>query len=196
MPKISPFSVFTGIIAATAEVLERSPTGLRLARPASVLDLQTGASIAIAGVCLTVTKFDAASMDFDVVGETWKRTTLGTLEKGSRVNLEQALRADGRLDGHVVQGHVEGVGEVTAVAPNGEITIRIPADLLPFAIPKGSICLDGASLTIARIEGDSITVALIPETLARTTFGLRKPGDHINVETDILIRAVLNRRKA
>jgi riboflavin synthase len=186
--------MFTGIIEALADVLDRTPMGLRIARPGSFTDVKLGASIAVSGVCLTVTAFDDAGMSFDVVDETWDRTTLGALQAGDKVNLERALAANGRLDGHVVQGHIEGVGEFIDLNARHEARVKLPKELLPFAIPKGSICLDGVSLTIAAVKDDVITVALIPETLSRTTFGLRKKGDGINIETDILIRAVLHSR--
>ena len=189
--------MFTGIIESTAEILQKTPTGFRIARPADFTDLKLGSSVAVSGACLTVAAMDDASLSFDVVDETWKRTALGGLEEGDRVNLERAMRADGRFDGHVVQGHVEGVAEIAEVkkAQTGaEITFCIPGALLPFMIEKGSVTLDGISLTIARLEGDRLTVAVIPETLARTSLGWKKEGEKVNVETDLFVRAVMKAR--
>lgn len=178
--------MFTGIIETTAAVLQKTATGLTLERPASFTDIKEGASIAVSGVCLSVVQFDEASMRFDVVEETWKRTKLGSLTVGDRVNLERSMRADGRFEGHIVQGHIEGVG--TVVQPGTEISIRIPSELVPMVVYKGSIALDGVSLTVARVEGDICTIALIPHTLEVTTFGALKEGDSVNIETDILGR--------
>jgi riboflavin synthase len=183
--------MFTGIIETTAEVLSRTSGGLVLARPAFFKDLKKGSSVCVSGACLTVTKLTAKSMAFDVVPETWRRTTLGTLEEGNVVNLERALPATGRFDGHIVQGHVEGVGIVRAVSRQRSavsITIALPSSLLPSVVSKGSIALDGVSLTVAAVKGNACTVALIPETLQRTTLGLLKKGSRVNVETDILAR--------
>ena len=187
--------MFTGIIEATAEVLQRDDHSIIIARPAMFDDLKIGSSIAISGVCLTIVKMDETSLSFDVVPETFAKSAMGKLKAGDQVNLERAMRADGRFDGHVVQGHVEGVGEVTKVDAQTSglmLSLRVPSALLPFIIPKGSITLDGVSLTVASIEDDVLTVALIPETLRQTTFGRRQPGDQVNIETDIFMRALLH----
>ncbi len=189
--------MFTGIIEATAEVLARDDHSIIIARPRGFDDLKLGSSIAISGVCLTVVKMDEASLIFDVVPETFAKSAMGKLKKGDCVNLERAMRADGRFDGHVVQGHIEGVGEVTKIDAQTSglmLSLRVPSALLPFIIPKGSITLDGVSLTVASVDKDIVTVALIPETLKRTTFGDRKPGDQVNIETDIFMRALLHRQ--
>jgi riboflavin synthase len=179
--------VFTGIIETTAEVLGRGDTTLTVRRPLAFDDVREGSSIAVAGVCLTVTQLQQAKMFFDVVPETWTKTTLGERKPGDKVNLERALRADGRFDGHIVQGHVEGTATVTEAA-NGLLMIVVPSGVRPFVVPKGSITLDGVSLTVANVQDDLVTVALIPTTLRDTTLGLLKPGDRVNVETDILGR--------
>ena len=142
-------------------------------------------------------------MQFDVVPETLKKSRLGTLKQGERVNLERAMRAGDRFEGHIVQGHVEGVGIVITPSPQppppapsvqgegGVVVLRVPKDLQQSIIPKGSICLDGVSLTIAKIDGDQLTVALIPHTLKNTTLGSLKKGDRVNVETDVMMRSAL-----
>ena len=185
--------MFTGIVETTAAVRETSDTGLVIDRPSAFTDIQEGASIAVSGVCLSVIAFDQDSMRFDIMEETWKRTKLGSLQIGDRVNLERSMRADGRFEGHIVQGHVEGVGEVRSAkyevpSVGAEISIRLPADLVPFVIHKGSIAIDGVSLTVAKIEKDICTIALIPHTLEVTTLGSLKEGDKVNIETDILGR--------
>lgn len=183
--------MFTGIIETTAEILQKSPAGLVLARPITFSDLKRGSSVCVSGACLTVTELTDDTMVFDVVSETWSRTKLGKLKKGDAVNLERALRADGRLDGHIVQGHVEGVGKVLALEGKRQevtLTIRLPQDLSALAAEKGSIALDGVSLTVASLEDDRCSVALIPETLSTTTLGTLKKGALVNVETDIVAR--------
>ncbi len=203
-------TMFTGLIETTAAVLDRLETGLTVGRPPTFTDVKVGSSIAVSGVCLTVVELTDSSMRFDVVDETWSKTNLGGLRKGERVNLERALRADGRFEGHVVQGHVEGVGtvasfelRVTSVPetrnPKPEtaiVRITIPPSLLPFVLPKGSITLDGVSLTVADVAGSEVTVALVPHTLRETTLGAKKTGDRVNVETDMLVRAALQSQNA
>ncbi len=185
--------MFTGIIETTAKILERSATGLTLARPKTFDDIKEGSSIAVSGACLSVIRFNKKSMSFAVVPETWAKTKLGALKSGDAVNLERALAANGRFDGHVVQGHVEGVGTVVDIKKEREgatLTIDIPPPLLPFIIPKGSITLDGVSLTIASVNENLCTVALIPLTLQETTLGRLQKGDPVDIETDIFVRAL------
>lgn len=189
-------SMFTGIVETTAPILERTDARLTLARPAIFDDLKMGSSIAVNGVCLTVVLLNKEDMAFDVVGETWRRTNLGDLYKGSHVNLERAMAASGRFEGHVVQGHVEGVATVKEWKDDGQwkqLLLDVPENLLPYITEKGSIALDGVSLTVAGLAGNVLTIALIPHTLEITTLGLRAPGDRINVETDILAHYVLQR---
>ncbi len=186
--------MFTGIVEATAEILERSEMGLTLARPDSFDDIKEGMSICVSGACLSVTKFDASSMWFDVVSETWSRTKLGSLQAGDRVNLERSLRPSDRFDGHIVQGHVEGVATVRTVE-RGEnqtvIRLELASDLASLVVPKGSICIDGVSLTVAQKNDQQFcSVVLIPHTLAHTTLGTIKEGDKVNIETDILGRYI------
>ena len=185
--------MFTGIIETTATLLEKTDTGLTVERPASFADLKMGSSIAVAGVCLSVIELTAESMRFDVVGETWTKTTLGDRRVGDAVNLERSLPANGRFEGHIVQGHVEGTAVVEALRQEGQwtmLSVRLPADTVPLIVPKGSIAIDGVSLTIASLDGDLCTIALIPHTLAVTTLGTLKPGIHVNIETDVLGRYV------
>lgn len=191
--------MFTGIVETTAVVREKTDASLVLERPASFDDVAIGSSISVAGVCLTIVAFDAQSMSFAIVAETWRRTNLGDLAAGHVVNVERSLGVGDRFEGHVVQGHVEGVAVVVAVRdvePHGrEITLRIPSDLLPCVVPKGAVALDGVSLTVAQLEGDRCTIALIPHTLGVTTFKTRAVGDRINVETDVFLRGLRHVRE-
>lgn len=168
--------------------MQRSETQLTIMRPETFDDIVLGSSIAVSGVCLTVVALDDNSMIFDVVAETWDKTSLGALEQGSQVNLERALKADGRFDGHIVQGHIEGVATVKEVGST--FVIELPGDLTELVVRKGSITIDGVSLTVASNEQNMCVVALIPHTLAETTLGKRQPGDKVNIETDILGRYV------
>jgi riboflavin synthase len=187
--------MFTGIIETKAEILERTGEGLVLARPVNSDDLKIGDSICVSGACLSVVGMDHEMMSFDVVDETWQRTKLGNLHKGDSVNIERSMSANGRFEGHIVQGHVEGIAEVLH---NGSMTggqdwmlvIRIPADLLPAVIYKGSITIDGVSLTVAALEDDVCSIAIIPHTLEITTLGTLKAGDTVNLETDMFLRGL------
>jgi len=182
--------MFTGIIEATAKVLGRSSKGLLLDRPALFDDLTIGSSVSVSGVCLTVIELPPGHMRFEVVDETWRKTTLRMFETGSIVNLEHAVRAGDRLDGHVVQGHVEGTAVVASFELRkigAEMTLRLPENLQKYVLPKGSMAIDGVSLTVdPRVV---CSVALIPYTLEQTTLGSLKKGDIVNIETDVLIRA-------
>lgn len=184
--------MFTGIVETTVAVLDRTDTGLTLERPATFDDIRLGSSISVAGVCLSVIAFDERSMSFDVVPETLAKTKLSELRPGDRVNLERSMRAGDRFEGHVVQGHVEGVARVVFLKPGGQLSITIPSELCRFIIPKGSITLDGVSLTIADITDDICTIALIPHTLEHTTLGSLQPGDAVNIETDVMVRSLLS----
>ena len=178
--------MFTGIIEATAPVLSKTDNQLSIARPGSFADFLVGASIAVSGVCLSVTSFDEESMTFDVVQETWKKSKLGSLKIGDIVNLERACLADSRLDGHVVQGHCEGVGIIKEAGTT--LVIEVPKELNKFFVQKGSIALDGVSLTISEIDDSTVSVALVPLTIDNTTLGSCKTGDAINIETDVVGR--------
>lgn len=150
---------------------------------------QIGDSISVAGVCLTVTSLGANAWQAQAVAETLRRTTLGDLQPGDPVNLERTLAAGARFGGHFVQGHVDGVGTVTDIVPEGDsvlMTVAAPAAVMRYVVEKGSIAIDGTSLTVADRAADKFTVALIPHTLAATTFGRRRPGDRVNLEADIL----------
>ncbi|MFA7682149.1 MAG: riboflavin synthase [Candidatus Peribacteraceae bacterium] len=184
--------MFTGIVETTAPVLRRTESSLILGCPQNFTDIVIGSSICVSGVCLSVTECDRGQLIFAVVPETWKCTKLGSLSAGDTVNLERALKADGRFDGHIVQGHVETVGEVGSLIRSddgsGMLTVHIPPELLPFIVAKGSIAFDGVSLTVALLKEDAVVVALIPHTLTGTTLGNLHAGDSVNIETDILAR--------
>jgi riboflavin synthase alpha subunit len=193
-------AVFTGIVreVGRVEAVEPAPNGgvrLHVAAPATAPGTGEGDSVAVAGVCLTATAAPGAdgTLAFDAVPETLARTTLGDLAPGDPVNLEPALRAGDPLGGHVVQGHVDGVATVTAVVPEGDgtrLALELPDELERLAVEKGSIALDGVSLTIAALDGPRIEIALVPHTLAGTTLGRAGPGARLNVEADILAKHV------
>ncbi len=189
--------MFTGIIEATARTLrvEAKGGGTRLTLEAAVPlpRLALGESIAIDGACLTVTSFRGRRFTVEVSPETLRRTTLGRLRAGGRVNLERALRLGDRLGGHVVLGHVDGVGRIESITPDRDWMLyrfRAPKDLAPYLVEKGSVAVDGVSLTLFACRGTSFTVALIPHTLRNTTLGTRRPGDAVNLEADILLKQI------
>jgi riboflavin synthase len=189
--------MFTGIIESTARILKNESGELTLTRPAMFDDIKEGSSISISGVCLTITKFDQEIMSFQMVEETLQKSSLGSKKEGDFVNLERAMAANGRFDGHIVQGHVEGVASVLSFIEEDmgkRLTLRVPQELMPFIVPKGSIALDGVSLTVTSTGDDTCSIALIPYTLDHTTLGLLKEGDAVNVETDVLVRAVLKNK--
>jgi len=187
--------MFTGIVEAlgrvgAVEVGARGGRRLAVAVPDEAgWRLAPGESIAVSGVCLTVVDVAPGRIAFDLAEETLRVTTLGGLGEGDPVNLERPLRLDGRLGGHLVLGHVDAVGQVTAVWPEGDgarLDVAVPARLRPFLIPKGSVAIDGVSLTVATLEEDAFGVALIPHTLAVTTLGRRRRGDPVNLEMDVI----------
>ncbi|HEX3824383.1 MAG TPA: riboflavin synthase [Mycobacteriales bacterium] len=188
--------MFTGIVEdlGTVEAVEPLDAAARLSIIGSTLDdVRPGDSIAVNGVCLTAAEVRAGAFTADVMAETLRRSTLGELRAGAKVNLERAVTPTTRLGGHLVQGHVDGVGTVLARRPSAhwdEVDLELPADLAKYVVEKGSICLDGISLTVASLGDARITVSLIPETLARTTLGSRTVGDHVNVEVDVLAKYV------
>ncbi|MBI5866301.1 MAG: riboflavin synthase [Planctomycetes bacterium] len=162
-------------------------------------DAPLGASVAINGVCLTIAGRRGSAVGFDVVPETLRCTNLGLLQGGDRVNLERSLRVGDRIDGHFVQGHVDGTAVVRRNgAEDGQwkLWIELPESLVRFAVSKGSIAIDGVSLTLVDVRGALVSVALIPTTLERTVLGIRRPGDRVNIETDILARIVVSRLEA
>jgi len=187
--------MFTGIIEEIGDVLAVAPSGegvrLTIHAPLAVLDAEQGQSIAVNGVCLTVVDQDEVSFEADVMAETLAVSTIGDLKVGDPVNVERALRADGRLDGHIVQGHVDGTGEVLEVRPGDKwsvVRISLPEPLAPLVAKKGSIAVDGVSLTVSDVGRDWFEVSLIPETLTATTLGSLEPGMRVNLETDVVAR--------
>ena len=190
--------MFTGIIQALGRIHSCEARGgdARLVIDAQTLDLADvaiGDSIAVGGVCLTAVALAGTQFVADVSAETLRLTTLGALGAGDPVNLEKALRLADRLGGHLVSGHVDGVGEVVRVDDDGASqrwTFRAPPPLLRYIAVKGSICIDGTSLTVNAVEDDAFGVTLIPHTLGATTFGVRKAGDAVNLEVDLVARYV------
>ena len=188
--------MFTGIVSELGEVaaVESSADGARLrVRAGLASELGEGDSVAVNGACLTATSVGDGAFEADVMHQTLELTTLGELESGSRVNLELPLRAADRLGGHVVQGHVDATGTVADVSADGfakRVRLELPNELLPYVVERGSIAIEGVSLTVAVLEDPVIEVSLIPETLARTTLGRLEPGDRVNVECDVLARYV------
>lgn len=185
--------MFTGLVEEIGTVERISPMGggKRIAVKAQKVleDAEIDDSIAINGVCQTVTSRSAASFEVVAVEETVRKTAFRTMKPGDRVNLERALRLSDRLGGHIVQGHVDCVGKIMSVAPEGAGTlykVSFPAEFSKYVVPVGSICVDGVSLTAARVEGASFTVSVIPHTRDATTLSLRKSGDEVNLEFDIL----------
>jgi riboflavin synthase len=174
--------MFTGIVRERGRVV--SFDGARLV-VASGADAAIGDSVAIAGVCLTVTQRGDGTLSFDVVPETVERTTLGALTDGDEVNVEPALRAGEPLGGHIVQGHVDGVGCMRGTT-DGLVWFDAPADVLRYSVEKGSITVDGTSLTVAALDDAGFAVALVPHTLEATTLGTLGPGDAVNLEADVI----------
>jgi riboflavin synthase len=189
--------VFTGLVREVGTIVsvEGGSAGVRVQveSPATAAAAAIGDSIAVSGVCLTVVAVDDGRLSFDAVPETLARTSLGRLDTGSRVNLEPALRAGEPLGGHYVQGHVDGVGRVRSVEPEGDgkrIWLDAPPELLRYVVEKGSIAVEGTSLTVADLDDVGFAVALIPHTLAETTLGALEPGDPVNLEVDVLAKYV------
>lgn len=189
--------MFTGIVRERGRVdrLDVGPGGarLRVRGPATAALTAIGDSVAVNGCCLTAVEVADGAVSFDAVPETLARTALRRLAEGAEVNLEPALRAGDPLGGHYVQGHVDGVGEVRSVAPEGEgvrLTVAAPPAVIRYCVEKGSIAVDGVSLTVAAVEADAFQVALIPHTLAGTTLSLLAPGDPVNLEADVLAKYV------
>ncbi|MFL5830831.1 MAG: riboflavin synthase [Solirubrobacteraceae bacterium] len=188
--------MFTGLVAGVGEVaeIERSDEGVRLTVHSPLAaELGPGDSVAVNGVCLTAVDPRSDAFAADVMNETLRRSSLGAVGAGSSVNLELPLRASDRLGGHVVQGHVDGLGTVAEVTDDGFarlVRIDAPAEVLRYVVEKGSIAVDGVSLTVAGMESDSFTVSLIPETLQRTNLGRIQPGASVNLEVDVLAKYV------
>lgn len=193
-------TMFTGLIQAIGTITASSPTAagkrftIHLAQLASE-KIALGDSICVSGVCLTVTKLHNDSADFDVITETLNRTSLGSKTVNSPVNLELSLRPDSFVGGHFVQGHIDALATVASIQSNPydwRITFQVSPDLMPYFVPKGSVAVDGVSMTIAAVSENTFTLAVIPTTLEKTTLGKLKPNDPVNVETDILTRTVVN----
>ena len=188
--------MFTGLVAdlGTVVAVDATDDGVRLRVETSVAgELRDGDSVAVNGVCLTAVDADAESFGADVMHETLRRSSLAEVVAGARVNLELPLRADERLGGHVVQGHVDGLGAVRAVREDGfarVVSIEADPALLRYVVEKGSIAVDGVSLTVAAIDDEAFDVSLIPETLERTTLGAAAAGTPVNLEVDILAKYV------
>jgi riboflavin synthase len=192
--------VFTGIVEELGEVVALDPTGdsarLTVRGPSVTADAARGDSIAVNGVCLTVTDLTGGAFTADVIGETLKHSALGSLAPGQAVNLERAVRADGRLGGHIMQGHVDGTATIVSRQPGADwevVRISVPSELARYVIYKGSVAVDGISLTVSGLSeaGEPwFEVSLIPETLQRTTLGFKQPGAAVNIEVDVIAKYV------
>ena len=189
--------MFTGIVETKGTVTAVRETNLgkvfTVHAPTVASDVKIGDSIAINGTCLTAIAIDSSSFVVEAVAETLAKTGLGLLEKADEVNLERPMAADGRFDGHIVQGHVDGTAEVRAIEPEGEgarLTIAVPPSLSRYIVEKGSITVDGVSLTVAALDEEAFQIAVIPHTLEVTVLGNRKPGDVVNLEVDVIAKYV------
>jgi riboflavin synthase len=191
--------MFTGLVEDLGEVVavDTGAEGSVLTVASRLTDeVGLGDSVAVNGVCLTATRIEDGRMSFDVMLESLRRSSLGGVEAGSRVNLELAMKAGARLGGHIMQGHVDGIGAVSGIAEDGfsrVVTIDAPADLLKYVVEKGSIAVDGISLTVSRVDDTSFDVSLIPETLERTNLGgmtVTRPPRTVNLEVDVVAKYV------
>ena len=180
--------MFTGIVEELGRVRRREGGQFTFESDVVVADAAIGDSIAVNGCCLTVVALGEGTWDADAVDETLSRTNLADLQPGDRVNLERPVRLADRLGGHLVQGHIDGVGEVVSPAP--ELHVRIPVALARYIVEKGSVTVDGCSLTVVEALDDGFTVSIIPHTTEVTTLGFRQPGDRVNVEVDVLAKYV------
>jgi riboflavin synthase len=189
-------TVFTGLVAdkGTVTSVDATADGVRLAVETSLApEIGEGDSVSVNGVCLTATKITDGRFTADVMRETLRRSSLAEVAEGAEVNLELPLRASDRLGGHVVQGHVDGLGTIRDIREDGFsrlVEIAAPAETLRYVVDKGSIAVDGISLTVASVTADTFTVALIPETLERTNLGAASPGQPVNLEVDVLAKYV------
>jgi riboflavin synthase len=180
--------MFTGIVEELGTVVSVTAGRVRIGAATVLDDARTGDSIAVDGCCLTVVGRGDGWWDADLSDETLKRTTLGDRQPGDAVNLERPVRAQDRLGGHIVQGHVDAVGEIAEGAP--DLRVRMPRDLLRYVVEKGSVTVDGVSLTVVDVLDDGFTVAVIPHTAAVTTLGRKGPGDRVNLEVDVTVKYV------
>jgi len=191
--------MFTGLIQAVGRVAaidhQESSVRLVISSPEIAAQISQGDSVSVNGACLTVISFDKSQFAVDVMVQTLKLTTTGALEVGSEVNLELATRAADRLGGHIVQGHVDGIANISAISADAQWTrmdLEIPKDLMKYVVAQGSICLEGVSLTVGELNDatNQISVWLIPETLAQTNLSKKSLGDHLNIEVDVLAKYV------
>ncbi len=180
--------MFTGIVEELGRVAERSGSRLRISAQTVLDGSKVGSSIAVNGCCLTVVEIDQNSWMTDVSDETFSRTNLGTLSVGDVVNLERPMALGDRLGGHLVLGHVDAVGEIVSEVPN--LVVRIPIDLMHLIVEKGSVTVDGISLTAFNLSADTFCVAVIPHTTEVTTLGVRKVGDKVNIEMDMMAKHI------
>ncbi len=196
--------MFTGIIQGTGTVKEisaatntRNAVNLLVDLGKHSKGLRVGQSVALNGVCLTAIKLSGSECNFEVIDETVKNTDIGNLKKGQLVNIERSLKANDRLEGHFVLGHVDGVGTIKSIEQKPkelEIVFVVPKQLAKYVVKKGSIAVDGISLTVTNIKGTAISVSLIPHTVKMTNFQTKKIGDKINIETDILGKYILKQK--
>lgn len=189
--------MFTGIVRERGRVVsldsDEKQARLSVAAPALASELAVADSVAVDGCCLTVVEKEGEAISFDISSETLTRSSLGSLAPGREVNLEPAVRVGAPLGGHYVQGHVDAVGSVRSLAPEGEgvrMWIELPPGVLRYCVEKGSLAVAGVSLTVAELTEDAVAVALIPYTLAETTLGAAKPGDRVNLEADVIAKYV------
>jgi riboflavin synthase len=189
--------VFTGIIEelGTVKAIEEQPDAKRITieGPVVTSDVSRGDSIAVCGACLTAVEIENGSFTADVMNETLRLTNLGDLKVGDRVNLERAMNAATRFGGHMVLGHVDGVGTVVSREPSDNwewVRVSIPAELGKYVVLKGSVTIDGVSLTVNEVNGNVLGFSLIPETLRLTTLGVRQPGEHVNIEVDVMAKHI------
>ncbi len=180
--------MFTGIVEELGTLAERDGGRVRISATTVIDGLAVGDSIAVNGCCVTAVAAGDGWWEADLTDETFSRTNLGDLSPGDGVHLERAVRLTDRLGGHIVQGHVDAVGEIVEPAP--DLRVRMPADLLRYVVPKGSITVDGVSLTVVEVTADGFTVAVIPHTAEATTLGRRRPGDRVNLEVDVVAKYV------
>ncbi len=185
--------MFTGIVEEIGRVQAMDGAALSIAAGTTLADLAIGGSIAVNGTCLTATSVVPGAFSAEVTPETLRRTNLGRLTPGDGVNLERPVAVSGRLGGHIVQGHVDGVGEVIGIVPEGNSRVmrfRAPTDLMRYIVPKGFIAVDGISLTVVEVQGGAFTVSVIPTTYRETVLGVRREGDMVNLEADIIAKYV------
>ncbi|MGL5435107.1 MAG: riboflavin synthase [Lachnospiraceae bacterium] len=189
--------MFTGIIEETGTVLNiyrnHDKSGITIGAQTVLADVRKGDSICVSGICLTVTSFNSSSFTADVMPETWNRSALGRLRVGELVNLERAMPADGRFGGHIVSGHIDGTGKIIALRNDGNAVwyhIRTSAEILCGIVEKGSIAIDGISLTVARVLAEEFSVSIIPHTLQHTALHRKRTGDEVSLENDCIFKYV------